>query len=124
MSDIDTRLARIEALLLDISNRLPRRKPQTDEAWIASFYMDPAYKGIDLDHEFREMHKWLDNHPGRKMTPVFVENWLRKAPRTVTVKVQPAKMPKFMQKHHSLPEGEPPPTDVIEKLGLTNWGRM
>jgi hypothetical protein len=121
------KLDQILAILKDIQNRLPKAKPQTDEAWLVGLRSDPAYVGIDIDHELRKMDRWLAQNPGRKRTRKFIENWLLRAEKTVTVKVPIAAPPVYRKKTESLPKGVPPPPEVAEKLSRVlgqQWGKM
>ncbi len=121
------KLDQILAILKDIQNRLPKAKPQTDEAWLVGLRSDPAYVGIDIDHELRKMDTWLANHPGRKKTRQFVLKWLNKADKVVTVKVQPVTTPVYTKKTESLPPGVPPDPEVSRQLARLlgrDWGRM
>ena len=86
---------------------------------------DPAYAGIDIDHELRKMDTWLANHPGRKKTRQFVLKWLNKADKVVTVKTQPITTPVYTKVTKSLPPGVPPDPETARKLARylnKDWG--
>lgn len=76
----------------DKEENKPEGLSLSDQNFILSLKKNPAYKGIDIDHEFSKMDAWLSTRPGRKKTRRFIVNWLNKIDKPVnTGKTQCAK---------------------------------
>jgi hypothetical protein len=67
-----------------IGNDLPSASASVDskegENFVQTLKANPAYKGIDIDREMGRMNAWLSTPrgKGRKLTKIFVVNWLNK----------------------------------------------
>ena len=62
----------------------------SDEDFINQLRLDPKFKGINMDAEFKRMNQWLKSEKGegRNLTREFVVSWLGKA--SPPLKVKPA----------------------------------
>ena len=118
MRRIEEKLDRILAML---STTAKVKVKQTDEEWLAD--LKRQYHWVQWDNELVKMQAWLANNKGRQMTRPFILNWLNKIPAPVQVSVK-VNHPVYNRPVVPRVQGEKPPQEVIEKLGLKNWGRM
>jgi hypothetical protein len=56
----------------------------TDEQFIESLKANPAFAGINIDHEIGKARAWITAHPGRKFSRPFVVNWLNRIEKPMT----------------------------------------
>jgi len=70
--------------------RKGNKEESTDSAshqvFIDSLKTNVLYKHIDIDRELLKMQGWIKDHPGRKLTPTFIKNWLNKIEPPVEIK--------------------------------------
>lgn len=56
----------------------------TDQEFLKNLKINPLYKHINIDHEFKKMEEWLRKHPERRKTRRFITNWLNKIEKPIT----------------------------------------
>jgi hypothetical protein len=66
----------------------PSPLPVDDAAWLAALRTQPAYAGLDFDHELREAKQWIQKHPTRRFTRRFFENWLKRADKPLNLEIK------------------------------------
>jgi hypothetical protein len=82
----------------------------SDDQFLASLKTNPAYQGIDLDHELAKMDAWLltPRARGRKKTRQFIVNWLNRVDRPVAAEDAPVignapVLRRFLERHGETP---------------------
>lgn len=66
-----------------VSQKGKRQSSLPDDQFIESLKANPAYAGIDLDHEIGKMQAWLLTRKDRKFTRRFVVGWLNRTDKPV-----------------------------------------
>jgi len=64
------------------------RKQLTDEEFIQTLKVNPAYAGIDIDAQLGRMDSWLLVNRGRQKTRKFIVNWLNRCEKPVSVSAE------------------------------------
>jgi len=104
-----TLLARLDAILARLTPQTPTITRVETEGWLQALQTDPTYRGIDVQREFGKAQQWCAVRK-KSLTKRRFVNWLNNCePVSMTgpaMKAAPA----------PLPEGVPPPPEVVEVL--------
>ena len=112
----DEQFTQLMTVLEAIRDRLtPTSKPVqavTQAAWLEEVAAQPVYRALNVRGEFDKMVQWCRVHQKEPTKRRFI-NWLN---RTVDDQVPAATRPTVTPKPAPVPDGVPPPPEVLALL--------